>query len=413
MITFIPFSKSVALCLQEVIYMKDTTHMNVLSIGNDLVISCGNTEFSKMYIARGLYFQAGLVINYRLPLEVIRLLSKSVELGFGAQTDDTCIIVEEVIVTEGKEPQLLITLGNFNIQKRIDMMSEDTSEPVEYIKAHGAVGYRHKFTVPTSMDYDIETKARWYAALRSNKVNKYSLQGNLGFKHIVDVSNVFKTGIYIKDGLAYADSSKIGVEVYRELDYDGEPMLIGHKCVVMLNDFIKSSANGTLRFFRSMEYMLAVNQDGVVLAWKNLKFTMEPNIQDIRKAKPIHVFECDLKSFTAIFTGISVTKASQIFCTADFGKGELVVNDAQRGVYRFMLDADSLLPDDPLETEMTLGLNFRMIKNLLSIKTGYNKIRFVIYEHFLRIDFINYFEEEDGDSWYDGDNKLVTVVGKM
>lgn len=156
--------------------------------------------------------------------------------------------------------------------------------------------------------------------------------------------------------------------------------------------------------------MLGANSNNVALIWKNIKFTLDPNIGDLEQSRFYAAYETDMQEFSKIFSNIAVNKASQIFCHVNFDAGTVTVTDANKGVYEFNLQFACLATNEG-PSSGAIDLNFRVIKSLTSLKTGYNRIRFFIYQRFIRVDFINYFEDDD-EAVYDKDNKMITVIGK-
>lgn len=420
MITVMPFNTKISLNITELSKLKGASSVSVFSAGKDILFSSSNSEFSKMYILTGGNTRAAS-LNYRIPLEVIRLLLKSECIDTKVSNDGLYLLIEEITTKDSESKQLLIYLRYLTAATLTETLKGSKAEATPYLESVGYKLSRELFRVPYSIDYDIATKLQWYAGLKSSAVEKYEMDVLNSFKEMYDFSAAFKTGICIKDGLAYADSSKIGIEAYRFIDYDGDEMLLSYSCMATLYDFAKTRAE-ELRFFKCHEYRVATTINNILLIWKNIRFTLEPNIDDLRASRYDAVFETDLRRFSGIISTIYANKANQIFCDIDFMKDSMVIRDASKGEYKFNVQFNQLAQVSDLSDEETkLSIKFQTLKSVLMAKSSYNRIRFFLYANFIRVDFISLIEErsteeededEEPEISYDSAGKLTIVMGR-
>lgn len=420
MITVMPFNTKISLNITELSKLKGASSVSVFSAGKDILFSSSNSEFSKMYILTGGNTRAAS-LNYRIPLEVIRLLLKSECIDTKVSNDGLYLLIEEITTKDSESKQLLIYLRYLTAATLTETLKESKAEATPYLESVGYKLSRELFRVPYSIDYDIATKLTWYAGLKSPAVEKYEMDVLNSFKEMYDFSAAFKTGICIKDGLAYADSSKIGIEAYRFIDYDGDEMLLSYSCMATLYDFAKTRAE-ELRFFKCHEYRVATTINNILLIWKNIRFTLEPNIDDLRASRYDAVFETDLRRFSGIISTIYANKANQIFCDIDFMKDSMVIRDASKGEYKFNVQFNQLAQvSDLSDADTKLSIKFQTLKSVLMAKSSYNRIRFFLYANFIRVDFISLIEErsseeededEEPEISYDSAGKLTIVMGR-
>lgn len=412
MITVIPFSEGITDNILEVINIKDTKYVSILSLKDRIVAVGNNTEFSKLYLFPIKNLHGDRAINVRISVEVMRLLIRSAgKFEVVPKKTARFLLIEDVISEESGEKFLNVSIVILN-KHQLDYIQKNDS-----LESSVNQDRYDRFTIPPSIDYDIELRASWLRDYLSDKTEKSFLGSDSSFSSVVEVSKMFKAGICIRQGIAYTDSSKIGVEVYKEISYSGPPLLISHDCLNELYSFMRYTNDSELQLFRSKEYLIAAAKSGVMFIWKNLRFNLRPNLDDLRKAEAqlVSVYQTEYKDLAWFFKNILAHKADQIQFGIDFENNKLLFRDTNRGVYR--VDADfTLIKGRPSVGE--IGFNFRLLKSLFAMKVSYNKVRFFIYSKLMRMDFINSLVfDDEGDECdeveYDGHGKMVMVLGMM
>lgn len=411
MITFIPFGVYAASNISDLIRLKDSDTISVIGMLSDVLFVASNAEFSKMFVHNGANLSRQKA-NYRISNEVFRLLLSSPQFDWNVDNDTLYLCFEEVQDKDNQD--LLIYFQTFRqdvLQNEILLdrarverrtLQEALSEIPETINV---------LHVAKSVDYMVNLIGTWYAANRTSGVKKYPFYFAAYMREMVEVSKVFRTGVCVKDGLFYSDSSKIAIQVYKQTGYDGPPMLLSDACVSVLEDFIGKDP-GTVMLFYIGEYTAVRSSFNTILLWKTLRFDSEPDMDELRKQQYCAVFEYEPKVFQNIFRNIAVTKVSQITCDIKFYKSELVIKDGSKGIYRFFLDGYQIRNEKPIST--SYALDVRVMKSIFGLKMGYNRIRIFVYDYFFRIDFVNAVEDEYGDEeeTIDVSNRLTVIFGR-
>lgn len=327
------------------------------------------------------------------------------------------LVMEEVVSKETNSVELALYWRLLNYDSLIEELKTSVMDRRSVSELILDSKVKECFRIPRGQEYDFEPKLTWFAKWLNKQTKKYELNilGNL--RYLTDVSKMFKTGIYLTEGLAYTDNSKTGIEMYRKVNYFGPQMLFTHGCINGLADFARS-AKSPVYLTKCGDYVLAMADDAYIMSWRNIRFNMDSNIDDLRRAKDPVVYETDYELVSKIFNNISVNKASQVKLFVGFKNSELIVTDTVKGQYEFPVPFECIA-GYPSEKTDEVQMNFNILKSIFSIKAAYNTIRFFIYKKFIRIDLINKVDQldneyyEDSESSYDSDNKMILVVGKV
>lgn len=413
MITLIDLDKNDLSNIYEMLSIRGSSHLSIITAATYLVFSASNTEFSKTYVKKmSSEVTGGARLNYRIPTEIAKLMFNSQLVGGKGGNQGLYLVLEEAKSLDAEDLVLISYIKCLTAEEKEALLTARDFDLRTVSVATSKLFSCNVFTTVIAKDYDFKTKLEWVASYLSGKTKKHALDARGSLKYLVDVSKIFKTGIYIKNNLAYTNSSKTGIEIYRYVKFPGDPMLIGHECVSALYDFSKY-VDGSLSIFRCNDWMIAATSGGLLFSWKNLRFDLDPNIEDLQAAKYLSVYECPLKDVSRIFSGVTVTKANRITFNLNFIDGAITLTDPMKGTYRFSVPFQSLRGNYP-EEDKKVKLNFKMLRTVLSMKSEYNMVRFLVYKRFIRIDLINLYGEDDEDEepFYDSENKITLIVGR-
>lgn len=422
MLVVFQFNGRVARGVSEVIKTKGISYVSILSARKDIMFCAGTPEFHRVFVLENHNLQGNLSINFRINAEVIKLILRSELIDWDGYSDNTYLILEEVYRDSPDDKELLVTVKRLTKDALNMLIFHNKREVTKLSESTVAKNSLECFTIPCGIDYDLEVKLGWYAAYKSDKIKKHDMNMGAALKQLLEVSKIFKTGVCIEAGLAYTDSSKTGIEVYRNIDYAGIPMLLSHSCISELSSF--TTGYQELRFFKYGEHMLAAKDD-LLLVWRNLRFNFSPNIDELSSQKYLAVFETNRKKMAETIRSISVSKSDNVLTNINFEKGQMAFSCQSKGSYMFSMPFHLIAGDFTDETSK-VNFNFRVLRDVMSISLTYNRVRFFIYKHFIRVDFINLYlpEEEDQlseedlegealiDAEYDSYNKLIIVFGR-
>lgn len=409
MVAYIPFTQRLATSISDLIGLPGSSYVSAIGIIQDVVFVASNAEFSKMFI-HGQGNVSHNRFNYRINKEVLKLILNSPQFIWGSENHDLYLCIEEVSDEDTVSIVLYLQTLNQEVLKAAIAADKARVERRTYFEVLQAVPrYINTIRVPKGVDYTINQIGRWYAAVKTSSVKKYDFFFRRYLKELLEVSKVFKTGACVKDGLFYIDNSKTAIQAYKVTDYSGPDMLMSNSCIATLDKFVGGQQSGAYLFYVD-EYTGVLDGYGMVLLWKTLRFQTDPSLEELNRQKYKAVFEYELETFTKIFRNIVLTKVSQIDCEIRFGTSELWVRDGTKGEYKFYLDGECLR--DREDIAESYKLDMKVMKGIFGISLNYNTIRFFVYDHFFRIDFVNRVEDEEEDSSVDTSNRIIVLFGR-
>ena len=424
MLAILPFDSYVANGVREVLRVRGLSYLSIISAKSDLIFCGGTPEFNRMLVLEGRNVQGEMAVNYRISAEVMGLLLRSELLTYSEGSNNVYLLLEEVCGREKGSKELLVCLKRLTNKEIAELRLCNKREPIQVSESKAYTETQERFIIPCSIDYDIETKLSWYAAWKSSRIQKFPMDMGGIIRQLVEISKTFKTGVCIENGLAYSDSSKNGIEVYRNVAYNGVPMLLSQNCIMELSSFIGNETN-SINMFRYGEYMMSA-RGNLILVWRNLRFSFHPNIDDLSKQKPLAVFETSRKKLSDLMASISIGKSDNMTMNINFMSERIRLECPTKGKYSFSVPF-RIINGDYTEESTSVSMNFRVFRDIMLMRVSYNRMRVFVYKHFFRIDFINLvsyaddpeeFDEDDidpedlGDSEYDGYNKMITVFGR-
>lgn len=409
MIAYIPFTQRLATSINDLISLPSSSYVSAIGIIRDVVFVASNAEFSKMFIHNNGNVSHSK-FNYRINKEVLKLILNSPQFIWGVENKDLYLCIEEVQDDDTVSIVLYLqTLKSEDLKSEIDKDRLRTKMRTYFEVLQAVPRYINTIRVPKGVDYTVNQIGRWYAALKTSSVKKYDFFFRRYLRELLEVSKVFKTGACVKDGLFYIDNSKTAVQAYKQTSYDGPDMLMSNSCIATLDKFVGSQQTGAYLFYVD-EYTGVSDGYGMVLLWKTLRFQTDPSLEELNRQKYKAVFEYDLDTFSKIFRNIVLTKVSQIDCEIRFGSSELWVRDGTKGEYKFYLDGECIR--DREDISESYKLDIKVMKGIFGLSLNYNTIRFFIYEHFFRIDFVNRVEDEEEEPYVDTSNRIIVLFGR-